>query len=129
TVNSGAGTLSGATNPNGMQVAMNNTNVLGVTDTSVANAATATTGFEMFLPYADIGVSAAPPRGTIRIAAFIVRTSGEVTNQWLPGVGGGRGSLGLIPDMTTVTGQQFASIPLDLPGDLNGDGYVDEADF
>src|SRR5262249_14855325 len=35
TVNSGAGALTGATNPNGMMVAMNNTNVLGVTDTSV----------------------------------------------------------------------------------------------
>jgi hypothetical protein len=131
-VNNGAGTLTAGTNPNGMMVAMDNTNTFGVTDADASGAATAATGFEMFLPDADIGIPAAPPRAPIRIAAAIVRSTGEVSNQWLPGVGGGEASrpnLGLTPDMTAVPGDQFASVTIDLPGDLDSDGDVDADDF
>ena len=57
TVNDGDGCLTGGSNPNQMQIALNNSNVAGVTDTTASSAATATSGFEMVVPYADIGLS------------------------------------------------------------------------
>ncbi len=83
----------------------------------------------MLMPYADIGISAGLPRGTIRVVAFILRSSGEVTNQWLPGVGGSMSNLGHTPDMTTIPNAQFVAVPLDIPGDFDGDGYVDQTDL
>jgi alpha-amylase len=128
TVNDGDGNLSGGTNPSGMLVAMDNTNTLGVTATEVSGAATATTGFEMFIPYAYIGVGG-PPHGQMGFVAYVVRGTGEVSNQWLPGVGGGYGSLGMAPDMTTIPGQQYTTVSLDLVGDWDGNGTVDAADY
>ena len=86
TVNDGDGFLVGGNNPNGMQVAMNNTNSLGVTDTDASGAATALHGFELFVPYSDVG--AAGPGGTVGLTAFIMQSDGMVSNQWLPGLGG-----------------------------------------
>ena len=128
TINDGNGTLAGGTNPNGMQVAMNNTNILGVTDVDAANAATAVNGFDMFIPYADIGVTYSL-NTTIGIATYIVKSNGQVSNQWLPGLGGGRPNLGLAPDMTVVPGLQHAIIPFHAPTDLDADGDVDLSDF
>ncbi len=130
TVNDGDGNLDGGTNPNGMQMAMNNTNVLGVTDTDASSAATAVNGFDMFIPFADIGVTGGP-NGTIGVVAYIVRSNpaGDVGNQWLPGLGGGFGNLGMAPDMTTIPGDQFAVVTLDIPGDWDGDGDVDRVDY
>src|SRR5262249_8792507 len=50
TVGSGNGILTGGTNPNGVQVAMNNTNTAGVTSSDATGAATARNGFDMFIP-------------------------------------------------------------------------------
>ncbi len=128
TVNDGDGLLTGGVNPNGMHVAMNNTNAAGVTASSSANAATATTGFEILLPYADIGMTGAPCQ-TFRIAAFIAQTDGTVSNQWLPGLGGRTTNLGLAPDLTTIAGAQFATHIANIPGDINADGNVGPVDF
>ncbi|MCP4590042.1 MAG: hypothetical protein GY842_04810, partial [bacterium] len=73
TVNDGDGFLSGGTDPNGMQIALNNTNNLGVTDTDASGAATALHGFDMFIPYADIGVTGGP-NGDLGMAAYLVRS-------------------------------------------------------
>lgn len=127
TVNDGDGFLTGGSNPNGMQIAMNNTNAAGVTDTDASGAVTATTGFEMFIPYADVGASD-PPDGPIGLVAYLVRSSGEVSNQWLPGLGGGYENLGFAPDLTEIPGQQYAAVSLDVPGDWDGDGDVDLID-
>ncbi|MFQ5428947.1 MAG: alpha-amylase family glycosyl hydrolase [Phycisphaerae bacterium] len=127
TVNDGDGLLTGGTNPNGMQVAMNNTNSLGVTGTDPSGAATARHGFEMFIPYADIG--AAGPGATVGVSAFIMGSSGDVSNQWLPGLGGGQSNLGVAPDLTTVPGDQFVLIAPQVPGDLDGDGDIDFVDL
>jgi len=127
TVNDGDGLLAGGSNANAMQAAMNNTNTAGVTGSSAANAATARHGFDMLIPYADIGV-AGLSGGGVRIAAFIVKTNGEVTNQWLPGLGGGYGNLGVAPDLTAVPQNQFVTVPLVLPGDIDLDQDVDLAD-
>jgi alpha-amylase len=128
TVNDGDGLLNGGANPNGMQVAMNNANAAGVTATSVAGAATATTGFEILLPYTDIGLIGGPCE-SLRIAAFIAQTNGTVSNQWLPGLGGVTVNLGLAPDLTTIPSDQFAPHTANIPGDFNADGNLNPVDF
>ncbi len=127
TINDGDGLLAGGSNANGMQVAMNNSNTLGVTGTSAANAATAKNGFDMLIPYADIGV-AGLTGGDVKIAAFILKTNGEVTNQWLPGLGAGQGNLGIAPNLTTIPQDQFVTVPLVLAGDIDADLDVDLVD-
>ncbi len=127
TVNSGQGVLTGGTNPNGMQAAMNNTNSAGVTASSAAGAATATTGFELLLPYADIGITTnCQP---IKLAAFIARTDGTVTNQWLPPLDGRTTNPGIAPDLTTIPGTQFVPFTLKIPADASGDGQLNVLDF
>jgi hypothetical protein len=126
-MNDGDGLLAGGINPNGMQVAMNNTNAQGITESSVAGAATATTGFDLRVPYADVGVAGLG--GTIKVAAFILRGSGQVMNQWLPGLGGPHSNLGIAPDMTAISGDQFASISVRLPADINADNAVNGLDI
>lgn len=125
TVGSGVGTLSGGTNPNGLKVALNNANDAGVTATSAAGAPSARNGLDLFLPYADIGAALG---GQLRLAVFLMRPTGHVSNQWLPPVGPGLGNLGIAPDLTAVAGEQFASITLRLPGDINADNVLDAAD-
>ncbi len=127
TVNDGDGDLTGGDNPNGMQAAMNNTNALGVTGTDASQAATATSGFDLLIPYADVGISGLTG-GTIRVAAFIIRSNGEVSNQWLPGLGGGYANLGTTPNMSGIPGNQFAAVSLVLLGDANLSGGVDLSD-
>ena len=129
TVGDGDGFLSGGTNTNGMLVALKNTNTGGVTSTSASGAATATSGFEMWLPFADLGIAA--PQGTIQMMALLSYGDGTVGNQFLPGLGGGYGNLGKVPlNLNTIPGQQYALIALaDLPGDWDGDGHIDINDF
>jgi len=125
-VGTGRGILAGGTNPNGLQVAFNNANTGGVTGASVANAANATTGFEMLLPLADLGLGA-PAGQNIRVAAMIVRTDGTITNQTLPGLGGRTTNFGIAPNFTTIAGNQFATYTLALPSACyaNCDGSTD----
>lgn len=126
-INDGDGILSGGTNPNGLEVAMNNSNALGVTDVSAAAADTAVNGFDLFIPYSDIGLAFTP--GTpIGIAAFITSSAGVVSNQWLPGLGGGVGNPGVAPNLMTIAGDQFATVTIPLRGDANCDGVVTLSD-
>jgi glycosidase len=127
TLGDGDGFLNGGSNANGMQAAMNNSNTAGVTGSSAANAATAQHGFDFLIPYADIGV-AGLSGGEVKIAAFILRTNGDVTNQWLPGLGGGYGNLGVAPNLTSIPQNQFVSVTLALPGDIDADQDIDLAD-
>lgn len=126
TMNDGDGLLTGGTNPNAMQVALNNTNTQGIDSESVANAGTATSGFDFWIPYADVGSTGLG--GTIKVAAFIVRSDGKVMNQWLPGLGGPQANPGLAPNLTTVPGEQYATVLLRLPADINADALVNEFD-
>lgn len=135
TVNSGVGTLTGGTNPNGVEFALNNTNVSGVSSTSAVGAADATTGAELWVSYADLDV-VLEDCGEIRVAAFITGGNGVVSSQWLPGVGGVSVDLGVSPSLLLVPGEQFAEVLSVAPGcgsacagDVNGDLVVDLADF
>lgn len=105
-----------------VQIAFNNRNTAGVTDSSAANASTATTGFEIYIPYSDMGLSD-PAGGSIGITAF-VNGKGFVSNQWLPGVNG-RGNLGYSPDLRNVPGTQHVFVPVRFFGDFDGDGDAD----
>ncbi len=126
-VGSGTGTLTGGSNSNGLQVAMFNDNLYGVTEFVIDGADTATSGFDLLIPYADVGLSQSPGT-TFRAAAFIVQTSGHVSNQWLPGVDTWPAGLGIAPDMTTIAGDPFVEMAIPLRGDANCDGMVNLAD-
>ncbi|MFO0837402.1 MAG: alpha-amylase family glycosyl hydrolase [Phycisphaerae bacterium] len=128
-VNSGLAALAGGVNPNGLAAALDNRNTVGVTATDAAGAATADSGFELFVPWVDLGLTGPP--GPIGVLAFIARPTGEVGNQMLPGLGGGVSNLGLTPDLSTISGDQFVTLDADLSllGDLTRDGRVDERDL
>ncbi len=133
TVNSGLGFLGGGTNPEGVQVAFNNTNSAGVNGQSGANAASATSGFEMFIPYSALGL-AAPVCGEVRMSAFIADGSGKVSSQHLPGLNQALNA-GYQPMWSAFPGFQFgvvrvpAGCGVSCAGDLNADGAVNTADL
>lgn len=106
TTNWGTDALSFGSNTMGALVSLNNTNTAGVTTTSAAGAANPRTGLEMKLPYALLGSSSTV--ASFKVAAFLVRSGGIVTNQWLPAATGSLKDLGSAPDMTKIPGNQFA---------------------
>ena len=127
-VGSGSGVLSGGNNPGGILVALDNRNVAGVTDQSAADAATATSGWEMYIPYSDLGLSAGSC-GEIRVLGAIVQPSGAWTNQLLPPLGG-TGAPGIAPDLSAIAGEQWSAAPLPpSDADLDGDGALTVEDL
>lgn len=128
-VNTSSGLLTGGSNPNNLQVAFNNRNVAGVTDLALADPASAVSGLEVFIPYAELGLSGAACQ-TLQLAVLLVRTDGTVTNQVLPGVASAAGSdLGVAVNFATRAGIQHVSFRLPGPADVNDDGVLDLADF
>lgn len=102
-LNSGSGSLSDgpggqtAVNPNGLQLAFDNTNIAGVTDcdsslpcfndsaSMVATAAlTASKGVEMAIPLADIGLTAGDLPRVIQVWTMVGGPLGSASNQSLP---------------------------------------------
>lgn len=87
------GTLTGGNNPNGIRITINNSNTGGVTSSAAdpLAAAAVTTGVELAIPFAAIGISGNP---VIKISAFINGSGHDfLSNQVLGGVGG-LGNLG-----------------------------------
>jgi len=108
-MNTGLPDLSGGSNTFGMQIAFNDSNTAGITAASVANAATATRGLEALLPWGDLLMAGAG--ADVRLMAMIVQPDGRIGNQFLPGLGGGRGNLGYAPkSLRTVPGTQYATV-------------------
>ncbi|MFM7807155.1 MAG: alpha-amylase family glycosyl hydrolase, partial [Planctomycetota bacterium] len=124
----GRGTLSGGSNPNGVELALDVSNTAGITATSVAGAPTATTGLELRVPFADLGLPAGFD-GTVGVAAFLQRVDSVASNQWLPPLPLGSGDLALAPNLGAAAGQQFALVSLGMPGDLDASGSVDAGDL
>ncbi|MEM9294781.1 MAG: dockerin type I domain-containing protein [Planctomycetota bacterium] len=122
-----------------VSVGWDNANPDGVDDVDASGAATATSGIEIAIDVASFfGGSTLPD---IKVMAIITSGGGDFpSNQILPGVnsvdnlGTTFGSTALV-DFTTITGDQFATIPNPLgstptlPGDANNDGTVDLLDF
>ncbi|MCC6320038.1 MAG: hypothetical protein IT438_01210 [Phycisphaerales bacterium] len=131
--NNASGTLSGGTNPNNLYVAMDNRNSSGVTGSSAANAAAATTGFEMLIPWTDIGQPAtrgARACAPIRVCALIAGTDGTVSNQLLPPAPASQtANLGLTPNFAALAGSQFVSITLPPAADFNNSGTLSVQDL
>lgn len=127
--NSGSGVLAGGTNPNSVQAAWNNGNIAGVTDSSAVNAGTAVSGLEMFVPYAELGLTGASCQ-TVLVSAMLVKTDGTISNQVLPGVASAvAADLGKAVNFTTRAGTQHVSFRLPGMADVNDDGVVDLEDF
>ena len=127
-INTASGVLTGGSNPNDLQVAMNNTNTVGVTSSSAANADTATTGFELSIPLADLNPD---PAHNPQVLAILLYPSGHVSNQTLPPLPSSSDA-GTTPDFSALAGNQFASIPLApvaCDGDANADATVDVNDI
>ena len=127
-LNSGRGVLAGGSNPNGTEVAFDNSNTAGITATSVTGAASATTGVEIRMPLADLGLPAGF-KGRIGVCACIERTDGVLANQFLPGLAAGSANPGLAPNLGAVAGLQHAVVHIGLVGDVNGDGTVGGGDL
>lgn len=106
----GYATLSGGSNPNGLLVALSNANTVGVTSASASGAATAASGLEAKIPWADIQASG--PDATLRVLAAIIRPDGLIGNQFLPGLGASQTTLiGYAPtSLKEVPGAQYALI-------------------
>lgn len=85
--NNGQGALSGGNNPFGVQVAINNSNVAGVTGgNGLASGAGVITGVEFSIPLSALG----DPTGPIAVCAFVNGSGHDyVSNQVLGGIGGG----------------------------------------
>jgi hypothetical protein len=126
-VGGGDATLLSGSNPYGMALALNNTNTAGVTASSAAGAATATSGLEGLLPYEDLDLD--PVADSVKVLIMMVRGDGEVGNQLLPGLGGGHSDLGYTPDLTGIAGQQYVEVSLAIQGDYDVDRDVDLTDY
>ncbi len=123
----GRGQLSGGVNPAGVELALDVSNTAGITATSVAAAATATTGLEIRIPFADLGLPA-DFTGRVGVCALLQRVDSVPSNQWLPPLPLGSADLPLAPNLGGVAGVQHAVVSLGTPGDLDGSGTVDAGD-
>jgi hypothetical protein len=143
TVNSGSGL------PSGWQLAVSNTNVVGVNNRSAddpinnplnvqpANARTAATGFEISIPLHVVG---SPEMGTL-VCLFAMVTNGNggwLSNQFLPaGLGGGYPNFADGNDNLAAQGYTCLSTTIGPPApecpnpryDADRDGDVDQLDF
>lgn len=128
TADTGNGILTGGTNPYGVQIALDRSNTAGVTGSSAANAATATKGFEFYVPFAALGLTPASC-GKVRLMAAIVQSDGNFGNQILPPLNAGSAAIGIDPNFATLAGTQFAVFTLPNKADFNLDTYVDDTDF
>ncbi len=112
-VGSGASMLEEGDNPNGMALAFDNSNGVGVTDDAVktpgeneTDTMTADTGLEALIPFADIGLA----QTTVRYMVVLTGNKGYFSNQFLPGLGGGYSNLGDPPrDINLLAGLQYGT--------------------
>lgn len=127
-LNSGGSTLTGGTNPaspNDLQLAFDDTNVSGVTTTSAADAALATTGIEASIPLSHLGIASLP--ATIRVQALLVGKVGWVSNQSLPTMPAGTAELGNGTFWDGV--DHSADVPPPTPVDFNNVTGLQHAEF
>lgn len=119
-VNMGFSLLASGDNPNNAEACFNNTNTSGVTDNAAktpaeneTDAATAASGLEMHLPFADLGIVEPEALTTIKVMVLLSGGGGWLSNQTLPGLGGGQPNLGQGGshiDFGVFAGEQFAEV-------------------
>lgn len=142
--------IAGSGNPNCMQLAMDNTNLGGVTGcgcpclgASTANAGTVDTGYELDISLTDLGLTGPIGPGntpTIKVMAVLTGNTGFMSNQFLPGIGGAGAQCNLgwplaAPqnNLANYVNDQFLTYTTIIPcssivGDIDGDGDRDVAD-
>jgi hypothetical protein len=102
----------GGNNTLGLAVALDNSNVLGVTSGSAAGALSATTGIEVQIPWASLGLA---PGSTFKAMGFINGSNHDfVSNQLLGSLASGTGNLGGNVggiDFSALDGDQFFVVP------------------
>ncbi len=103
-----------------------NSNVLGVTESSAAGAATADAGFEYDIALSEIGWQAGTP---IRLAGFIAYSSTRVISSQVIGGSGQATDLGDPRNVNfqTIAGNQYVVVLC--PPDVNSDGNVTVQDI
>lgn len=125
----------GLPNPRNWRVAFDNSNTAGVGGSTFggpdAGAATATTGIEMIIPQAQLGIAEGQP---IRLMAMMTDAGrpGLISNQTLPPLpasvaGFPRGPV----DFAAVPGQQFVEVAHSSPrrADYDASGVIDFFDY
>ncbi len=121
----GSGIASVITMTNGIVIAIDNSNTVGVGSTTINTPATVATGIEILIPLAEIG----NPSETIKISAFINSPNQAIlSNQVLGGIGGGD-NLGAPADVdfSSIDGRQFFNAsPALLESPLCGDLFFSE---
>ncbi|MEK6643327.1 MAG: dockerin type I domain-containing protein [Planctomycetota bacterium] len=148
--------IAGSGNANCMQMAMDNSNLGGVTactcpclGAALANAGTVDTGYEVDISLLDLGLTGPIGPGntpTIKVMAVLSGNTGYMSNQFLPGIGsaGQQCNLGFpndnqppptvhVDDLNTYAGNQFLTYTTVVPcsgiiGDVDGDGDRDLTD-
>ncbi len=90
--------LTGGTNPNNLQVGVQNNEIASGTAHNGIN-----TGLEFSIPLIDIpGVKL--PGGTVKVMAFLMDSAGNVSNQFLPPLPATAAGLGKAPDLAKISG-------------------------
>lgn len=114
------GVLSGGNILNGIRVTINNSNTGGVeagSGLASGDGSTVTTGIELAIPFAAIGITGTP---TIKISAFINGSGHDfLSNQVLGGIGGG-GNLGEPRNVNfaNIPGNQYFTVVVPEPASL-----------
>lgn len=104
---------------NGMNVAIDNSNVGGVDGANVNDPSTVTTGIEFEIPLTLLGIT--DPLGDIKIAAYINGGGHDfASNQFLGSLPAGTGNLGEPSniDLSAIDGQQYFSLQAPEPTSL-----------
>jgi hypothetical protein len=105
----GPGTLTGGTNPHGVEMTLDNRNTGGVTfGCGAASGAGVTTGIEWAIPLAAIG----DPTGCVKVCALVINKVKAVSNQMLGPAPAGTCPLGVASgvDLSALAGDQFFTV-------------------
>ena len=113
----GSGTINGTGDFAGLNVAINNSNIAGVTGADATGGGAVTTGIEFQIPLSLLG----NPTGDINVAGFINGdTSTFLSNQVIGGLGAGAANLGgpNTVNFQNVAGNQFVTVAVPEPASL-----------
>lgn len=114
----GDGSLTSGQVSSSTRITLENTNSAGVTSSSADGAATATDGFEILIPFSEIGMTAERCSEVGVLALVIGAASGDISNQFLPPLPPGTPNPITGPDLTALAGDQFAVARVAAVGDV-----------
>lgn len=115
-------------------------NCTGCNGGAVGDAANVDTGMEVDLSFEDLGIPSITPGGgpTVKLLGLVTGSTGYASNQFLPGLGGGKCNQAFGPNinLTLIAGDQCLPYTLQeaVPcganlADINGDNQVNATDI